>query len=495
MIRADHGYGADCTETYEYDGRGNIVSRKRYMYTSPGIPVQDQVLRETITYKYEDDSFADLLTEYNGQELTYDTIGNPLTYRDGMRMTWKHGRSLQSIVKGGVTQGSYNYNGDGLRTYKSTNGYGTTEYHILDGQYVGETKSINGKIYHTLYLYDDAGSIIGLQSGGETYYLSKTLEGDVTAVLDESGRKVAQYVYDMWGKLVGVYDGAGKAVTDPEHIALRNPFRYRGYMYDEESGLYYLQSRYYDPVTGRFVNADGFVSTGTGLMGNNMFAYCNNNPVMNVDPSGLRPIAEIQASIALAKGNLNDAIAKRDMIKQNIVNCIRGYDALDSLRAVKQVYLCESQLATFEAELANALGYPVAGYTGPGETYDTHGNARDLRAPIGTPIYAAMGGTVTAVVMQYPNNYNYNPQTGVATGGATAAIAGTMASYGNYIDIQVWDGTTIRYAHQQQSSFVNVGDQVIAGQQIGLVGNVGNSTGGHLHIEANKGNVLDYFLH
>ena len=149
----------------------------------------------------------------------------------------------------------------------------------MDGQYVGETKSINGKTYHTLYLYDDGGSIIGLQSGGETYYLSKTLEGDVTAVLDESGRKVAQYVYDMWGKLVGVYDGAGKAVTDPEHIALRNPFRYRGYMYDEESGLYYLQSRYYDPVTGRFVNADGFVSTGTGLMGNNMFAYCNNNPV------------------------------------------------------------------------------------------------------------------------------------------------------------------------------------------------------------------------
>ncbi len=286
MIRADHGYGADCTETYEYDGRGNIVSRKRYMYTSPGIPVQDQVLRETITYKYEDDSFADLLTEYNGQELTYDTIGNPLTYRDGMHMTWKHGRSLQSIVKDGVTQGSYNYNGDGLRTYKSTNGYGTTEYHILDGQYVGETKSINGKTYHTQYLYDDGGSIIGLQSGGETYYLSKTLEGDVTAVLDESGRKVAQYVYDMWGKLVGVYDGAGKAVTDPEHIALRNPFRYRGYMYDEESGLYYLQSRYYDPVTGRFVNADGFVSTGQGLMGNNMFAYCNNNPVMYVDPNG-----------------------------------------------------------------------------------------------------------------------------------------------------------------------------------------------------------------
>ena len=482
IIRIDNDDpNVDATETYEYDDRGNILSRTKYRYQISETPNRP---RETITYKYEDDSFADLLTEYNGQALTYDTIGNPLTYRDGMRMTWKHGRSLQSIVKDGVTQGSYNYNGDGLRTYKSTNGYGTTEYHILDGQYVGETKSINGKTYHTLYLYDDAGSIIGLQSGGETYYLSKTLEGDVTAVLDESGTKVAQYVYDMWGKLVGVYDGAGRAVTDPEHIALRNPFRYRGYMYDEESGLYYLQSRYYDPVTGRFVNADGFVSTGTGLMGNNMFAYCNNNPVMNVDPSGLRPIAEIQASIALAKGNLNDAIAKRDMIKHNIVNCIRGYDALDSFRAVKQVYLCESQLATFEAELANALGYPVAGYTGPGKTYYGHQiNARDIDAPGGTPIFAAMSGTVTAVVMRYPNDY-YSGQTG------------QLNEYGNYIDIQVWDGTIIRYAHQQQSSFVNVGDQVIVGQQIGLVGSTGYCAPighTHLHFETIGGDVMNYF--
>ena len=154
-------------------------------------------------------------------------------------------------------------------------------YQFCKPTYIGDIL----KCVRWLYLYDDGGSIIGLQSGGETYYLSKTLEGDVTAVLDESGTKVAQYVYDMWGKLVGVYDGAGRAVTDPEHIALRNPFRYRGYMYDEESGLYYLQSRYYDPVTGRFVNADDALRTSMTI-GSNLLAYCGNNPINYSDPNG-----------------------------------------------------------------------------------------------------------------------------------------------------------------------------------------------------------------
>ena len=132
----------------------------------------------------------------------------------------------------------------------------------MDGQYVGERKTLNGKTYHTLYLYDDGGRIIGLQEDGETYYFSRTLQGDVTGILDEEGTLVARYVYDTWGNIVGVYNGGGKEkITDPEHIGLRNPFRYRGYMYDEESGLYYLQSRYYDPVTGRFVNADDALRT------------------------------------------------------------------------------------------------------------------------------------------------------------------------------------------------------------------------------------------
>ena len=69
-----------------------------------------------------------------------------------------------------------------------------------------------------------------------------------------------------------------------------NPLRYRGYIYDAETGFYYLQTRYYDPQVGRFVNLDGLLSTGQGLLSYNMFAYCNNNPVCLSDPSGCKPV-------------------------------------------------------------------------------------------------------------------------------------------------------------------------------------------------------------
>ncbi|MBR4881627.1 MAG: M23 family metallopeptidase, partial [Clostridia bacterium] len=131
--------------------------------------------------------------------------------------------------------------------------------------------------------------------------------------------------------------------------------------------------------------------------------------------------------------------------------------------------------------------YPVSGYTGRGNTYDGHtANSRDIPALNGTPIYSTMSGTVVNVVMDFPNNYNYNPKTGGETGGATASINGTMLSYGNYIKIQVdMDGSVLMYAHQQQSSYVQIGDRVFAGQQIGEVGNTGCSTGSHLHFETN----------
>ena len=101
------------------------------------------------------------------------------------------------------------------------------------------------------------------------------------AVYNKSGQKLISYTYDAWGKqTVTNYTGSNST------FAIYNPFTYRGYYYDAETGFYYLNSRYYDPIVGRFINADGYVSTGQGIIGNNMYAYCGNNPVMNVDPSG-----------------------------------------------------------------------------------------------------------------------------------------------------------------------------------------------------------------
>jgi len=99
--------------------------------------------------------------------------------------------------------------------------------------------------------------------------------------VDDSGSVVVAYTYDTWGKLVSI---TGSAVTT---LGVANPYRYRGYRYDNETGLYYLNSRYYDPEVGRFINADGYVATGQGIQGNNMFSYCGNNPVNRADPSGM----------------------------------------------------------------------------------------------------------------------------------------------------------------------------------------------------------------
>ena len=100
-------------------------------------------------------------------------------------------------------------------------------------------------------------------------------------ILNSSGTVVTEYTYDAWGLLLTTSGSMASTVGK------YNPFRYRSYYYDTETGFYYLQSRYYDPTVGRFLNADGIIGANGGILGYNMFAYCNNNPVMHSDPSGM----------------------------------------------------------------------------------------------------------------------------------------------------------------------------------------------------------------
>lgn len=116
------------------------------------------------------------------------------------------------------------------------------------------------------------------------YFYRKNLQGDVTGVYKGStGALLVSYVYDAWDKVTAT-DVAG--TSESADILTYNPYLYRGYRYDAETGLYYLSSRYYDPETGRFINADGYVSTGQGMLSANMFAYCENNPVNRCDNGG-----------------------------------------------------------------------------------------------------------------------------------------------------------------------------------------------------------------
>ena len=137
------------------------------------------------------------------------------------------------------------------------------------------------------YTYDENGLVTGFRYNGAEYYYFRNAQNDIIGIVNSSGVVVANYTYDSWGNHIAITDGNGNNVaSNPNHIANINPFRYRGYYYDSETGLYYLNSRYYDANVGRFLNADGYVSTGQGVTGNNMFAYCGNNPIIRQDPSG-----------------------------------------------------------------------------------------------------------------------------------------------------------------------------------------------------------------
>jgi len=115
----------------------------------------------------------------------------------------------------------------------------------------------------------------------DSYLFRKNLQGDIIGVYNESGTLLVSYTYDAWGNQTVTYSNGGASTA-----ARYNPFRYRGYYYDSETGFYYLNSRYYDPETGRFINADSYISTGQGLAGNNMFAYCGNDPINRLDSNG-----------------------------------------------------------------------------------------------------------------------------------------------------------------------------------------------------------------
>ena len=134
------------------------------------------------------------------------------------------------------------------------------------------------------FAYDASGKPLSLNYNGTRYIYATNIQGDVIAILNADGTAIVTYTYDAWGNPLSI------SGTMANTLGLDNPLRYRGYVWDQEIGLYYLQSRYYDPQLGRFINADGLVATGQGFIGNNMFSYCLNNPVSRIDDTGERSI-------------------------------------------------------------------------------------------------------------------------------------------------------------------------------------------------------------
>ena len=254
------------TYTYSYDTAGNIVS------VSDGTTTKN--------YVYGDSNWKDLLTSYNGASINYDGIGNPTKWYDGTNFTWVNGRRLASAVNSSTgLNNSYTYDADGLRLTKTVNG--------VQHRYVWQGSQLVSEYYggtELEFFYDESGAPYAFSYKANAsatpvmYYYVTNLQGDVTNIVDASGNVLASYSYNAWGKVL----------TATGSMAAINPIRYRGYYYDSDTELYYLQSRYYDPEICRFLNADNvdYLGADGSPLSYNLYAYCMNNPVNRYEVDG-----------------------------------------------------------------------------------------------------------------------------------------------------------------------------------------------------------------
>ena len=285
----DSGSSTTTRAIYGYDQQGQLTSatvggtRYEYTYDTAG-NIQSKKVGSTTTnyYTYGNSAWRDLLTAYGGNTITYSG-GNPTKYYDGSTFTWTQGRRLATAKVGG-TNISYTYDMAGVRSSKTV-GSTTYDFTTLSGLVTRQTGG--GKTID--FVYDENNQPLAMKYNNTLYYYVLNAQGDVIALADQNGNLIAKYSYDPWGKLLSVTPNGWLDEQNAYYleVAEANPLRYRGYYYDAETGFYYLQSRYYDPEIGRFINADSYASTdATGLLSTNMFAYCENDPVNRSDPSG-----------------------------------------------------------------------------------------------------------------------------------------------------------------------------------------------------------------
>ncbi len=215
------------------------------------------------------------------QTLTYDASGNVTNLVDSRtsyaykNYEWEGRQLIEYLAYSNAL--SFKYNDQGIRTQKvqvTPSGTTTTDY-ILDGDRVLVESRSNG--ITLCFTYDVDGSLLSVNYNGNEYFYITNRQGDVIELVDVNGQSAVKYNDDAWGNMI--YKSGGS-------LADINPYRYRGYRFDVETGLYYLQSRYYDPAIGRFISGDGLLGETGNLLTHNMYAYCANNPVMHIDPTG-----------------------------------------------------------------------------------------------------------------------------------------------------------------------------------------------------------------
>ena len=354
---------------YTFDENGNRTSKEVYTYpgdctidaigfTYNGDPVCAGYYLDIVSaedYYYNHTTFGDALTSvttttYNGdgeddnvtetKTFTYDSIGNMLTYgSDNYVMEW-NGKQLANFTEHDWSNGhsytstDYFYNENGIRIGKQQGS--SSQVYSLDGDKIMRMAYYNGEILaaDVRFYYDASGAptkmrVMDISSTGTsvegdyTFYLVINPLGDIINILDSNGNRIVEYAYDAFGNA----QIRNIANTTQSQLAIDyNPFRYRGYFYDTESGFYYLNSRYYAPELGRFISMDDFayLASDGNLANANLYVYCNNNPVMLKDDSGNYVSTITGALIGAIIGGISSAMTGDNVWAGIGIGCLTG---------------------------------------------------------------------------------------------------------------------------------------------------------------------------
>lgn len=293
LIREDN-FKYNTSMHIKYDQNGNILHRKIYNLNT-------FELIESKNYGYTDSNWCDKLTSFNGNTINYDNSGNPLTISAGTTLGWDNGYQLAEY-SGLNNTILYKYDENGLRTKKIVNNNVISYYY--EGRDLLLEKNGNNVIY---YLRDDTSGLIGLKYNNSIYYYVKSVFGDILGIVDSNYSLVAKYEYDALGNIISITDSNNIDISsNNSHIANINPYRYRSYYYDQETKLYYLNNRYYNPEWGRFLSTDNTINANGEYLGHNLYAYVNNNFVNATDDNG-----RIFKKLAKAAWRLTSKVLKK----------------------------------------------------------------------------------------------------------------------------------------------------------------------------------------
>ena len=362
----------DRTIKYEYNLNNNIKKATYYIGETTSVD-------KTETYNYDasyKDKLMSITTLKDGvsttESIVYGSNHVPTSFL-GKALTWQ-GRRLKTY-----DSDSYEYNDAGIRTSKTVDGV-PTQYHLIGDKVGSLTKGASKLFFH----YNERDMLVGFEHNKENYFYSRDLTGIIHTIIDKNGDVMVEYVYDAWGNWLNK-DTAAKTSIGETLLAL-NPFIYKGYIYDDESGLYYLKSRYYSPKVRRFINTDDRIGA-TGDVGEyNLFAYCSNNPIIGIDPNGTWDWGKIGKGLRRVVTGVVAVVVGVAVI----ASCVSGVGMIVIAAATitAGVLTAINGIAdTTEGVLDNKYNFVRDGLFGGNQTtYDRYSSITEFAAIIGTAI-------------------------------------------------------------------------------------------------------------